>query len=202
MYRIPGPFRVVLTGGIACGKTVVSEDFRAIGTEIVDTDVISRELSMPGSTMVKAIASALGPQAVAEDGSLNRRAVREIVFRDRKKLEALNAITHPAIMKEAMRQAGAAKGHYVIIAVPLYFECGGGSYADRVLVVDCPPEVQLARLTARDGCSEETARAMIASQASRETRRAGADDLIDTGKLGFDEIRAAVLNLHHMYSGL
>ncbi len=202
MYRIQGPFRVVLTGGIACGKTVVSEDFKALGTEVIDTDVISRELSMPGSPMLKAIERALGPGALADDGSLNRRAVREMVFRDKQKLKELNAITHPAIMGEAMRRACAAKGHYVIMAVPLFFESGRRDYADRVLVADCPEDVQLERLMARDGSSEETARAMIASQVSRDTRRAGADDLIDTGTLSFDEIRTAVLNLHQKYQSL
>ena len=76
MHRIPGPIRVVLTGGIACGKTVVSDDFRALGTEVVDTDIISRELSKPGSPMLEAIAKALGAGALSADGSLNRRAVR------------------------------------------------------------------------------------------------------------------------------
>ena len=202
MHRILGPLRVVLTGGIACGKTVVSDDFRALGTEVVDTDIISRELSKPGSPMLEAIAKALGAGALSEDGSLNRRAVREMVFHDKGKLGILNSITHPAIMEEAMRQACAAKGHYVIMAVPLYFEGGKGSYADRVLVADCAPEIQLSRLMARDGSSEATARAMIASQASRDTRLAGADDIIDTGSLSFDEIRTAVLNLHQKYQTL
>ena len=202
MHRILGPLRVVLTGSIACGKTVVSDDCRALGTEVVDTDIISRELSKPGSPMLEAIAKALGAGALSEDGSLNRRAVREMVFHDKGKLGILNSITHPAIMKEAMRQACAAKGHYVIMAVPLYFEGGKGNYADRVLVADCAPEIQLSRLMARDGSSEATARAMIASQASRDTRLAGADDIIDTGSLSFDEIRTAVLNLHQKYQTL
>ncbi|MGN0909078.1 MAG: dephospho-CoA kinase [Succinivibrio sp.] len=202
MQRIPGPYRVVLTGGIACGKTVISDDFRALGAEVIDTDVISRELSRPGSPMLGRIAASLGPSALRGDGSLDRRAVREMVFADKRKLEALNAITHPAIMGEAMRRACQARGHYVIMAVPLYFESGRGGYADRVLVADCPPEVQLSRLMARDGSSEETARAMIASQASRQERRAGADDLIDTGSLTLDEIRTAVLHLHEKYQSL
>ncbi len=202
MQRIPGPLRVVLTGGIACGKTVISDDFKALGTTVIDTDVISRELSQPGSPMLKAIARALGNEVIAPDGSLLRRRVREIVFHDKSKLEKLNSITHPAIMGEALCRAQSAPGRYVILAVPLFFESQNRDYADRVLVADCSEQTQLKRLMERDGSPEDTARGILRSQVSREVRRKGADDLIETDKLSLNEIRDAVLNLHEKYSAI
>ena len=191
--------RVVLTGGIACGKTVISDDFAALGAPVYDTDLISRKLTAPKSPLLAAMAARFGQDIIAPDGSLRRRALRERVFRDQKALADLNALTHPAIMKELMDEAACCTAPYCILAIPLFFESGRKDVADRVLVADCGEDAQLERLKQRDGVDEAAAKRIIASQTDRATRLAGADDVIRTDTLTLKEIKEAVIKLHKLY---
>lgn len=193
------PLRIAVTGGIACGKTVVTDFFKELGVPVFDTDIISRELQAAGSPLLKKLAERFGRGILNPDGSLNRRALRLLVFSDDRALADLNALTHPAIMDELSRRVNSCDAPYALMVIPLFFEGTHQDIADRVLVIDVNEETQLKRLMARDGVTEEVARSMIASQVSRATRRERADDLIDTSGGVLADIRAAVVKLHDNY---
>lgn len=193
-----GGFRVGLTGGIASGKSTVASLFAALGVPIIDTDQISRDLVAPGTPLLARIAEKLGPAVLAADGSLDRRAVRDLVFRDPKARAELESLTHPAIREEMERRADAAASPYTLLAIPLLVEKGSAHVVDRVLVVDCEENQQIRRLQARDGATLEQARAILAAQATRAARIAAADDVIrNDGDL--HALRDRVAELHASY---
>jgi dephospho-CoA kinase len=192
------PLRIGLTGGIASGKTTVANLFAGLGVTIVDTDVLSREVVAPGSTLLRQITERFSMAVQNGDGSLNRQELRKRIFEDPEQRKWLEALLHPAIRKLTDERSAAATGPYVIVAIPLLVETGGASRFDRVLVVDCDPEVQLARLMARDGSTREEAQRMLAAQASREARLAVADDVIrNDGDLA--HLRDQVEEVHRQY---
>ena len=192
------PFRVGLTGGIACGKSTVANLFAALGATIVDTDLLAREVVAPGSPLLPQIAAHFGQQVLQEDGTLDRAALRARVFADAAERQWLEQLTHPAIRALTDQRCESATGGYVIVAIPLLVETRGAQRFDRVLVVDCDPAVQLARLQARDGTTREQALRMLAAQASREQRLAAADDVIhNDGDIA--ALRDQVEKLHRSY---
>jgi dephospho-CoA kinase len=195
------PLRIGLTGGIASGKSTVADLFAELGATIIDTDVIAREVVEPGKPALDEIRALFGPAVFNDDGTLNRRAVRERVFRDDPLRDKLEAILHPRIRDETFRQATAAGGPYQIIVVPLLAESPLKDYVDRVVVVDCDEATQIQRLLARDTESEEQARRILAAQASREERLAIADDVIDNSG-GLGTTRRRVAELHEIYRSL
>jgi dephospho-CoA kinase len=191
-------FRIGLTGGIASGKSTVANLFAALGVPIIDTDLLAREVVAPGSPLLAQIASHFGPAVLAADGSLDRRALRTRVFADPGERVWLEALTHPAIRTLTDERCNAAGGPYSIVAIPLLVETGGADRFDRVLVVDCDPTIQLARLTARDGTTREEAQRMVSAQATREQRLAVADDVIrNDGDMA--SLRDQVEKLHRQY---
>jgi dephospho-CoA kinase len=191
-------FRVGLTGGIACGKTTVANLFVALGVPLVDTDVLAREVVAPASTLLPKIAEHFGAGVIAADGALDRRALRERVFADPAERRWLEALTHPAIRALTDERSAAARGPYVLVAIPLLVETDGAARFSRVLVVDCEPELQIARLMARDGITRAAAETMLAAQASREARLGIADDVIrNDGDLA--GVRDQVEKLHRAY---
>ncbi|HET9861797.1 MAG TPA: dephospho-CoA kinase [Steroidobacteraceae bacterium] len=191
-------FRVGLTGGIACGKSTVANLFAALGASIVDTDLLAREVVAPGSPLLPQIAAHFGLQVLQEDGSLDRAALRDLVFASPAERQWLEQLTHPAIRELTDLRCETATGKYVIVAIPLLVETGGADRFDRVLVVDCQPELQLARLQARDGMTRAQAERMLAAQASREKRLAVADDVVrNDGDLA--TLRNQVEKLHRRY---
>jgi dephospho-CoA kinase len=193
----PG-YRIGLTGGIASGKTTVANLFAALGATIVDSDLLAREVVAPGSPLLAQIADHFGPAILAADGSLDRRELRSRVFADPAERHWLEALTHPAIRALTDERCDAAPGPYSIVAIPLLVETGAGARFDRVLVVDCDPALQLARLTARDGTTQEEAQRMLAAQAPREARLAAADDVIvNDGDIA--SLRDQVERLHLQY---
>lgn len=196
-----GPLRIGLTGGIASGKSTVAGFFADLGAAIIDTDLIARELVVPGSPALEEIAGRFGRDMLAPDGTLDRAALRRLVFADASQRRDLEAILHPLIRAEAMSRANASRAPYVLVVVPLLFETGFDALVDRTLVVDCPEHIQLDRLQARDGVSAEEARAIIAAQMDRERRRAAADDIIDNSR-DLRATRARVARLHEEYLAL
>ncbi len=191
-------YRVALTGGIASGKTTVANLFAALGVAIVDTDLLAREVVEKGTPLLAEIAAHFGKDILAPDGALNRRALRERVFADSAERRWLEERTHPAIRVLTDRRCDAAPGPYSIVAIPLLVETRGESRFDRVLVVDCEPELQLARLMARDGITREAASKMLAAQVSRDQRLAVADDVIrNDGDIA--ALRDQVAALHRQY---
>jgi dephospho-CoA kinase len=191
-------FRVGLTGGIASGKTTVANLFAALGATIVDTDLLAREVVAPGTALLAEIAAHFGPGMLLADGSLDRRRLRDVVFADPAERRWLEERTHPAIRQLTDDACARATGAYCVVAIPLLVETGGERRFDRVLVVDCDPEVQLARLMARDGITRDAAQRMLAAQASRESRLSVADDVIrNTGDIAY--LRDQVQKLHREY---
>ena len=195
------PLRIGLTGGIASGKSAVADMFAELGAVIIDTDVIAREMVMPGQPALDEILEAFGPDVIGPDGFLDRRAMRKRVFEDEPLRLRLEEILHPRIRDETFRQASRAGGAYQLIVVPLLAESPLKDYVDRILVVDCDEEIQVNRLLQRDAETVEQAQRILAAQASREERLAIADDVIDnSGSL--EETRRQVGKLHEFYMGL
>ena len=173
------PFRIGLTGGIASGKSVVADLFGELGVPVIDTDIIARDVVAPGQPALDEIRARFGDEMIAEDGNLDRGAMREAIFADDDARRDLEAILHPRIGAETRRQADAAEGAYQLIVVPLLVGSPLADYVDRVLVVDCEEETQIDRLLARDAETREQAQRILAAQASREQRLAIADDVIN-----------------------
>lgn len=178
--------RVGLTGGIGSGKSTVSALLAEHGAVVIDYDRLAREIVEPGMPALAAIAERFGPGVIASDGTLDRPALGAIVFADEQARRDLESITHPAIRALAIeREAAAPDGAVVVHDNPLLVEMGAHAACDVVLVVDVPEDVQIARLKATRGMSEDEARARIAAQASRDVRTGAADHVIDnTGSLG------------------
>ncbi len=192
-------FLVGLTGGIGSGKSAASSLFESLGAAVVDTDVIAHELTAPGGAAIESIRNAFGDEVIDARGALDRAAVRRKVFADASAKARLEAILHPMIRAEADRRSAAARAPYVVLVVPLLVESGGyRSRVRRVAVVDCPEEVQVARVMTRSGLSAEEARAIMSAQASREQRLAVADDVIDNGG-DLAALRPQVEALHRRY---
>jgi dephospho-CoA kinase len=195
------PFRVGLTGGIASGKTTVARLFEALGVPVIDTDVLAREVVKPGSPVLQQIVARFGADVLAADGTLNRPALRALVFSDPAARADLERLTHPAIRELLEARSAAAGGDYQIHVIPLLAETQGQNRVDRVLVVDCDPQLQIRRLQARDGSTLEQAHKILAAQASREARLALADDVIvNDGDIA--RLRDQVETLHFRYREL
>jgi dephospho-CoA kinase len=190
--------RIGLTGGIASGKSTVTQRFAELGVPVIDADVASRTVVAPGTPGLAQVVERFGA-GVLVDGQLDRRALRNLIFKDSSLRQALDAILHPFIRAEMEREAAQAQAPYVVMAIPLLVE--GGSAAkrvDRVLVVDADETQQIQRLQARDGSSEKQAHAILASQATRAARLRIADDvLLNAGTVA--ELRQAVDKLHEQY---
>ncbi|OJA35141.1 dephospho-CoA kinase [Burkholderia ubonensis] len=191
---------VGLTGGIGSGKTTVADLFAARGASIVDTDLIAHRITAPGGLAMPAIEQAFGPDFVAADGSLDRAKMRALIFSDDAARRRLEAITHPLIRTETDREGREARGAYVMFVVPLLVESGcWKSRVDRVLVVDCDVETQIARVMRRNRFTREQVEAIIARQATRDARLAAADDVIVNDATTPDALAAQVDALHQRY---
>ena len=191
-------FRVALTGGIASGKSVVANEFAALGVPVLDTDQIARDIVEPGTPALARIVAEFGADMLDASGHMDRRKMRDRVFADSSERKKLEAITHPAIREELARRSALANGPYQIHAIPLFAEGGGKGDYHRILVVDCPEDLQVQRLVARDAMNETQARKIMAVQASRDQRRKLATDIIaNDGTI--DTLREQVRLLHERY---
>lgn len=190
---------VGLTGGIGSGKSAAADEFARLGATVVDTDVIAHELTAAGGAAIPRLREIFGDEAIGASGAMDRAKVRERVFSDAPAKKSLEALLHPMIREESRRRIEAAPGPYVVHVVPLLVESTDyRRRVDRVLVVDCPEDLQIARVRARSSLAEEQVRAIIASQASRSDRLACADDVIDnSGSLA--ALRRQVAALHKRY---
>jgi dephospho-CoA kinase len=193
-------FRVGLTGGIASGKSTVTELFRALAVPIIDTDELARLVVEPGQPPLEELVARFGSAILTADGRLDRPALRSIVFTDPKARADLEALTHPAIGAALERRSADAGGPYQILVIPLLVEKNLAARVERVLLVDCDEALQIARLKARDHASAAEAQAILNAQATRANRRAAAHDIIEN-----DGNRAAltakVAALHARYLG-
>ncbi|HEX9473400.1 MAG TPA: dephospho-CoA kinase [Steroidobacteraceae bacterium] len=192
------PWRVALTGGIASGKSTVAALFAELGVPIIDLDLIARDVVARGTALLDAVIAKFGNGLRRADGGLDRRALRELVFRDAGARRALEALLHPAIGARAAEYSASAGGPYQIVVIPLLAETGAAGEYERVLLVDCDEATQRARLAQRDGVSPELIEAALASQVTRAARRAVAADVIDNSGAA-DALRPQVHALHQRY---
>ena len=190
---------VAITGGIGSGKTTIANQFAALGIEVVDADLIAREVVAPGTPALAAIVNHFGPEILTEQGLLDRRVLRERIFSDPAAKSWLNALLHPIIRSEMLRQCAAVSSPYCLLVVPLLVENRLTELADRVLVIDVDEATQIERTCRRDGVSRAQAQAILASQASRTERLAMADDVLDNQSGTTETIRERILALHETY---
>jgi dephospho-CoA kinase len=193
-------FSVGLTGGIGSGKSTVAELFAAQGAAIVDTDLIAHQLTAPQGLAMPHIRTLFGDDYVMADGAMDRQKMRAAVFADPTAKAKLEAILHPLIRSETERTAAEAQGPYLLFVVPLLVESRVWQQrVSRVLVIDCPEEIQIRRVMQRNGFSEEQVRAIMATQAPRATRLAAADDVIVNDGVDASALQNAVSALHQRY---
>ncbi|MCB1940285.1 MAG: dephospho-CoA kinase, partial [Rhodocyclaceae bacterium] len=185
--------------GIGSGKSAAADGFALLGAAIVDTDLIAHQLTAPGGGAIAALRDAFGAAAITDDGALDRVAMRERVFADPAQRKRLEGILHPMIRSASARQCDEAEAPYVVLVVPLLIE--SGNYSDRcnrICVVDVPEQIQVERVVSRSGLTAERVRSIMAAQASRESRCAAADDIIDnSGDLA--ALQVQVERLHRVY---
>ena len=191
-------YTVALTGGIGSGKSTVADAFARSGINVIDADIIARQVVEPGTPALATIAEHFGTAILLADGSLDRRQLRERIFSQPAEKAWLNALLHPQIQQETRRQMRLATSPYVLWVVPLLVENQLWKKADRVLVVDVSTATQLSRTIARDGVSKTHAENILAAQASREARLAVADDIIDNNGSP-DKLAGDVARLHQHY---
>lgn len=191
-------FVVGVTGGIGSGKTAATNCFQALGIEIVDADVASRVVVEPGTDALRQIAEHFGSLILQTDGTLDRAALRKIIFAEPDAKQWLEHLLHPLIGREIHRQLQSAASPYVILVSPLLVEARQNLFCNRILVVDVPEDTQLQRTVIRDNNDPEQVRRIIASQASRAQRLRQADDILEnTGSL--EQLRTQVEDLHQRY---
>jgi dephospho-CoA kinase len=190
---------VAITGGIGSGKTTIANQFAELGIDVVDADVIAREVVEPGTPALAAIAAHFGPDVITPDGQLDRRGLRERVFSNPDAKVWLNALLHPLIRQEMLRQCAAARSSYCLLVVPLLVENKLTGLANRVLVIDVDEATQIERTCRRDGVSRAQAQAILAAQASRAERLAAADDVLDNKNGAPETIKQRILALHETY---
>ena len=192
-------FVVGLTGGIGSGKSAVGDLFAARGIAVIDTDAIAHQLTAPGGAAMPAIRAEFGDAAATAEGALDRAAMRNIVFADPSARKRLEAILHPLIRVESERRLAGADSPYAILMVPLLVESGDyRKRVDRVAVVDCREETQIARVMRRNGLARPEIERILAAQASRAQRLEAADDVIDNDGTP-DELAARIEPLHVSY---
>jgi dephospho-CoA kinase len=192
------PTRIGLTGGIGSGKSTVAALLVGRGATLLDTDLIARRLTLPGGAAIDSIRAAFGDTFIAADGGLDRARMREAAFADAGHKRRLEAILHPLIGMEVERLAAesAATATALVFDVPLLVESGRWrSRVDRVWLVDCSEAVQVERVVARSGWSEEAARSVVAQQATRQARRSAADAVIHNDGISLAELEREVERL-------
>ncbi|WP_417448142.1 dephospho-CoA kinase [Idiomarina abyssalis] len=189
---------VGVTGGIGSGKSAATAEFEKLGITVVDADVVARQVVMPGTPCLQAIAEHFGNQLLTEGGELNRKALRQRVFSNPQEKEWLNKLLHPAIREEIISQLEQADSPYVILSAPLLLENGLEKYCQRVLVIDVPESLQISRTIQRDDSPKKEVEAIMKAQLSRSERLEKANDVLNNdGSL--KQLKQQVLQLHQRY---
>lgn len=193
--------KVGLTGGIGCGKSTAADLFAELGAPVIDADLISHELVKPGAPALLEISRQFGPDILTADGALDRDKMRELVFSRPACKKQLEAILHPLVYTEMQRLMKILDYPYVILCIPLLLETNMQHFVDRILVIDCPVDEQIKRVKLRSRHSEETIKAIVASQVSREQRLSAADDIIDNSG-DATKLAEHIKKLHNLYLSL
>ncbi|KPW03750.1 dephospho-CoA kinase [Pseudoalteromonas sp. P1-8] len=187
-----------LTGGIGSGKSAVSAIFEELGIQVVDADIVAREVVKPGSVGLTKITAHFGDEILTNNGTLDRAKLRAIIFANESQKQWLNNLLHPLIRETMLSQLKQATSHYVILVAPLLFENSLEKYCNHTLLIDVPVDVQITRTTARDNVSVELAEQIIASQMSRADKQQKAGDILDNNR-PLEEVKADVQKLHKKY---
>ena len=197
-------FKLGLTGGIGSGKTQVANLLGSWGASVIDTDLIAHSLTAPGGRAIDPIRQTFGPDVIEPSGALNRARMRELVFTAPAKRVELEAILHPLIAQTVREEAELAQGLYIVFVVPLLVESGRWrQQIDRLCVVDCDQDTQIARVQARSGIELATIQNILAAQATREQRLAVDDDVIDNSEgVSMADLEKQVLVLHQGWCNL
>lgn len=197
-------FKLGLTGGIGSGKTHVANLLASWGATVIDTDLIAHQLTAPGGGAIKAIRESFGSELIDASGALDRGRMRELVFTDVARRKELEGILHPRIADEVLKQAREATGIYAVFVVPLLIESGRWrDRIDRLCVVDCEEDTQIARVQARSAIPVETIRRIMGAQVTRAERLAAADDIISNmATTSLTELEKQVLVLHKAWCNL
>jgi dephospho-CoA kinase len=190
--------RIALTGGLGCGKSTVADQFAQYGVTIIDADVIAHTITQPDGVALPELMRTFGDWIITADQRLDRAALRRHVFADPSARQRLEAILHPLIRAQMEEQAQSATGVYTIFVIPLLFESTHRYAAERILVVDTSEALQIARVQARNQWSSEEIKQVLACQVTRETRLAGADDVI-TNEGSLDALKLQISRLHQRY---
>jgi len=189
-----------LTGGIGSGKSTVSDLFSNLGVPIIDTDLISHRLLEPDQSGYEKVVTHFGDKLLGKDQQIDRRQLRRVVFNDEAEKLWLEATLHPIIYRQTQQQIEQLEAtDYAIVVIPLLFETDFRALLDRILVIDCCPETQIRRLTARDHIDLNLARLMLAQQWTNEARLERADDVIHNGSDLDMDLDQQVTKLHHKY---
>ncbi len=193
--------KVGLTGGIGCGKSTVAKIFADLNIPVLDADEIAHRLVEKGQPALTQIQQEFGTDILTPDGSLNRQNLREIVFSDLKQKQKLESILHPLIYKTLQVELEQLNAPYCIISIPLLFETNMTDIVDRILVIDCPIEIQIERVKIRDNLTTERIQSIINNQVPRAYRKARAEDLIDNSTTD-SRLAEQVKKLHNLYLSL
>ncbi|MBK5930090.1 dephospho-CoA kinase [Halochromatium salexigens] len=191
-------YRVALTGGIGSGKSTVAEQFAALGVMVSDADAIAHQLTTADGEALSAIAAAFGAEMIDTNGALDRARLRNRVFADPSARRQLEGILHPLIRNRMLEETEAVSAPYALLVIPLLLETGQQALVDRVLVVDVPETVQIARVQNRSGLDPAEIKRIIASQISRAERLAAADNVIDN-RGDASRLESRIVQLHQMY---
>ena len=191
--------KIGLTGGIGSGKSTVSKIFQQINIPVIDADKIAHQLVAVGQPALAKIQQEYGSNILNPDGTLNRKQLKELIFSDDLQKQKLEAILHPLIYQAIQKQINALNTPYCIICIPLLFEADMTNLVDRILVIDCPVEVQIKRLLKRDNMTIERIQSIIDSQVSRAFRKSMANDLLDN-TLSNESLAQQIKKLHNRYN--
>jgi dephospho-CoA kinase len=189
---------IALTGGIGCGKSAVSSHLESLGVPVIDADLLAHQLVKPGSPALLEIQGIFGNELVDDKGELNRAALRKIVFDNPQQRKRLEGVLHPRIRAAMEAWISQQSAPYVVLVIPLLFETGQMSLADRILVIDCDESIQIDRVLKRDQLSRDQIKQIMASQVDRQTRLKGADDVIENNG-SLEVLIEATERLHNEY---
>ena len=191
--------KIGLTGGIGCGKSIVTDLFNSLyNIPIIDADIISRQLVEPGQHALSLIQKKFGKSIINQDGSLNRAKLKNVIFSDKEKKQQLEAILHPLIYQQMQFECSQQIAEYCILCIPLLIEANREEFVDRTLVVDCSLEMQKERVRQRDKLTSKQITSIISSQVSRKLRLSHADDIIDNSNSA-NLLAEQVKKLHNQY---
>jgi dephospho-CoA kinase len=193
--------KIGLTGGIGSGKSTVCKIFSEFGVPVIDADIIAHNLVRPGMPALEEIAKTFGKELISNDGTLDRKKIRDQIFANDTERKKLEDILHPAVYKEISVQVENINSKYCIISIPLLIETDASDTVDRILVIDVPRELQLQRASNRDKTNRSDIESIIDSQISREDRLAAADDIVNNDG-NIENLHRQISGLHEYYSGI